>query len=202
MNISNNFFSQGFGLVMIDLWESSPYGEFSEKHHQWLDNLSQNLNRLKFDSIINSCYNSKIDYNDPSIYNTLHKYSWHNFDQDIMLELVSQCFNHVMSKKILNSLPNYNIFALHSLESFNKHRKDLVPNVKNWLVVGCHWQDCTHERPLSLTTLCSQTDLNIFGAPWGFLKNNEMSTTSLDFENDKKIIWTHAFGNFYHAKLK
>lgn len=198
---SDEFFSQPLGLIAIDLWESAYNIEFDNKHHQWLENLSQQLSKIEFGCIINSANHTKIDYNDPSIYNTLVCYNWDQYDQDVMLELISQCNNYVMSKKILNTLGN-NIFALYSLESFNKHCNKLVPHIKNWLVVGCHWQCCTHNRRLGLLSLCSQTDLNIFGATWGFLKEDNTTTTPTDFTNDKQLNWIHQFEDFYSVKLK
>ena len=72
------------GLICIDLWENDFQNELiKDKNYQaWLEKLSGNLAQFKFDSVINASYYTKIDYNDPSIYNTLIAYNWEDFDQD------------------------------------------------------------------------------------------------------------------------
>lgn len=198
------------GLITIDLWESGPNGEiFASEQNQWLDELSNKLAQHAWDSIINSSYHTKIDYDDPSIYNTLRCYNWSNYDPVVMTELIKQCNNYIMSKHIIQRVfakQAFQAFALYSIDSFLKHCTTMVPTVKSWLVVGQSWGVCTHWRSIGLISLCKiaeQHGFSIYGTPWGFLNIDQKNCTVVyDFLNDRDISWTQVGDDLFQAKLK
>lgn len=164
------------GLICIDLWGTETDGScISPEKNQWLEDLSERLQNFEFHSIINAGYHTRLDYSDISIYNTLHLYNWQKFDQQIMLELISNCNQTGMSQVIQDKLFGSHTFALYSIESFIKHVSTLVPHIKDWLVVGCQWGGCAHIRPIGLNNLSKLTGFNFYGTTWGFFKNNARS---------------------------
>jgi len=193
-------------LITIDLWESGPNGEiFSSEQNQWLDELSNKLAQRNWNSIINSSYGTKIDYDDLSIYNTLLHYNWSNYDPVVMSELTKHCNNYVMSKYIIQRVFSKQAFALYSINSFLKHCTTRVPHVKSWLVVGQSWRICTHWRSIGLVNLCKiaeQHGFSIYGTPWGFLNVDQKTCVAYDFLNDKDIAWTQVGDDLFQAKLK
>jgi hypothetical protein len=185
------------GLICIDIWETDFYNtQYPIEYYQWIDQLLIQLQQFKFDSIINAGYNTRLDYNDPSIYNTLIMYNWHKFDQEVMLELIKNCNNFVMSSTIQKKLFGSNSFALYSVNSFLKHVNNVVPHIKNWLVVGNTWQICTHCRDLGLINLSKIKDLNFYGADWGFIKLDNQHCTEDDFKQDR-LNWKKIDEHFY-----
>ncbi len=186
------------GLICIDLWENDFQNELiKDKNYQaWLEKLSGNLAQFKFDSVINASYFTKIDYNDPSIYNTLIAYNWADFDQDIMLELIKNSNNYTMSQHIQREVFGKNTFALYSIESFIKHVNKLVPHIKDWLVVGAAWQICVHYRPLGLVNLSKLKQFNFYAADWGFVKSDNQLVNNKDFETDR-LQWSKINDHIY-----
>jgi hypothetical protein len=186
------------GLICIDLWENDFHHELiKDKDYQsWLEKLSGNLAQFKFDSIINASYHTKIDYNDPSIYNTLVAYNWVDFDQDIMLELIKNSNNYTMSQHIQREVFGKNTFALYSIESFIKHANNMVPHIKDWLVVGASWQICVHHRPLGLVNLSRLKQFNFYATDWGFVKSNNQLVNNKDFETDQ-LQWSKINDHIY-----
>ena len=195
------------GLITIDLWESGPDGEiFAPEYLQWLDDLSKKLGLCSWRSIINSSNHTKIDYADPSIYNTLLCYNWTKYDPVVMTELIVQCNNYVMSKHMIQRVFAEQTFALYTIDSFVNHCNALVPDVKSWLVVGQSWGVCTHHRSIGLINLCriaEQHGFAIYGTPWGFLHQDQKTCTGVgDFLNDRNISWTQVGDDLFQAKLK
>jgi hypothetical protein len=56
---------------------------------------------------------------------------------------LAQELNHWHSQSLAMDLQNINIFQQHYQKI----------NVKNWIVVGAHWQRCTHDKPLGFHNL-------------------------------------------------
>ena len=54
-----------------------------------------------------------------------------------------------------------------NLTGFQKHYQ--TANVKNWIVVGAHWQRCTHDKPLGFVNLLNikqqDPDFRVFSLP-------------------------------------
>jgi hypothetical protein len=178
------------GLICIDLWEETPgQTPTPPEYHRWLNNLPNRLSDFNFSSIINASYDTKIDYNDPSIYNTLVAYNWHDFDPQVMLELIKNCNNYTMSKSMQTQVFGNQTFALYSIQSFKKHVDKLVPHVKDWLVIGNTWNICTHHRDLGLVNLSRLNEFNFYALDWGFRKINNQTLCDKDFEDDCFVKW-------------
>ena len=188
------------GLICIDLWETDFNNtQYSPEYYRWLESLPAHLQQFNFDSIINAGYSTRLDYNDPSVYNTLVAYNWQEFDQEVMLELIKNCNNFVMSSVIQKNVLGANSFALYTIDSFLKHIKKLVPHIKDWLVIGARWQVCTHGRDLGLAKLSKLEGLNFYGADWGFIKINSQSCNEDDFENDR-LSWEKIDNSIFKLK--
>ena len=190
------------GLLCIDLWERTPEEVAQgDRFDHWLNDLVKNLSPYKFDSIINAAYHTKIDFNDPSIYNTMVAYNWHEFDEQVMMELIRTCNNFTMSKFIQDTIFGDSTFALYSMDSFLKHTKKLVPHIKDWLVIGKCWKICVHGRPLGLKNLATISEMNFYGADWGFYnkQTNGQLLTADDFENDS-INWKQIDSHLYQLQ--
>jgi len=195
------------GLICIDLWEKMPNDKnVTPQQLIWLDQLSQNLSQYSWHSIINASYHTKIDYSDPSIYNTLLCYNWSKYDANVMSELVRQCNNYVMSQHMIDRVFGPSTFALYSIDSFIKHHTTLVPHVKSWLVVGQAWNCCVHARSIGLLNLCKvaeQLGICIYGTPSGFLHlDNKSQCDDADLLNDSLITWTHIDNDIFQATVK
>lgn len=192
-----------YGLICIDLWERESANQpMPPTFLKWLKLLSNNLSKQQWHSIINASYHTKIDYSDPSIFNTMIAYNWHQFDQEIMLELVrsANCFD--LSSDI-KKLFNEKSFALYSTKSFLKHHRSLVPHLKRWLIVGAAWPICTHNRDLGIKNLVScanANNLEFYGTTWGFAKEDNSICNPEDFHQDRQIIWESVTENLYLAK--
>ena len=54
-----------------------------------------------------------------------------------------------------------------NMSSFQQHCK--ITNIKNWIVVGAHWQRCTHNKPLGFKNLLNikqqDPDFRVFSLP-------------------------------------
>ena len=173
---------------------------FNSEYYSWIDTLPTKLKNFQFDSIINAAYHTKIDYNDPSIYNTLVAYNWQQYDEQIMLQLIKTCNNYTVSDTMKTQVFGASTFALYSIESFVKHVAKLVPHIQNWLVIGAEWQLCTHYRDLGLQNLSKLPQFNFYGADWGFVKKTHCSGYSTvsqeDFEKDK-LNWKKIDNHLY-----
>jgi len=195
------------GLICINLWEKIPNDKnVTPQQLIWLDQLSQNLSQYSWHSIINASYHTKIDYSDPSIYNTLLHYNWRKYDADVMSELVKQCNNYVMSQHMIDRVFGPSTFALYSIDSFIKHYTTSVPHVKSWLVVGQAWIPCVHRKSIGLVNLCKvaeQLAIRIYGTLSGFLHLDIKSQCGYAcFLNDSLITWTHIDNDIFQATIK
>jgi len=184
------------GLICINLWEKIPNDKnVTPQQLIWLDQLSQNLSQYSWHSIINASYHTKIDYSDPSIYNTLLHYNWRKYDADVMSELVKQCNNYVMSQHMIDRVFGPSTFALYSID-----------NVKSWLVVGQAWIPCVHRKSIGLVNLCKvaeQLGIRIYGTPSGFLHlDNKSQCGDACLLNDSLITWTHIDNDIFQATIK
>jgi hypothetical protein len=188
------------GLICIDLWEVPPDGvRYPAEYYDWINLLPNKLSQFKFDSVINASYHTKIDYNDPSIYNTLMSYNWHEYDEEIMLELIKNCNNYKMSSVIQQHVLGANSFALYSIESFLKHINKLTPHIKDWLVIGNTWGICTHGRSIGLKNFSKIKNLNFYSTDWGFIKKDNQHCTKDDFKKDN-LKWINIDNHLYKLK--
>ena len=191
------------GLICIDLWERDSNETIMDPMViNWLQSLPEKLSQYQFLSIINACYFTKIDFDDISIKNTMRSYNWHQFDKDIMMELIRNCGTCTLSQVIHDKVfgPN-NTFALWSINSFVKHCTRRVPHVKDWLVIGNRWQECVHQRRLGLKNLCRVPGHNFYGTDWGFMKENTIgkTATQIDFEQDF-LAWDKVGDDLYKLR--
>ena len=173
------------GLICIDLWERDYYENLVHPMAiRWLQSLPEKLLQYEFHSIINASYFTKIDFNNISIKNTMSAYNWQGFDEQVMMEMIRECGTCTLSQVIHDKVFGANTFALYSVDSLVKHCNRIVPHVKDWLVIGNCWQDCVHDRGLGLRNLSRLPGHNFYGTDWGFMKENNMTTTQVDFEQD------------------
>lgn len=160
------------GLVCIDCWESA---ELQDYYAQ----LSTRLNFNNFDSIVVANYELALDsINDLSQHNTLEEYSWTNYNPTILLDMASQAREKTSSKWLMEHFST-NTFLLLSIDGIRHHIENMVPHVKNWLVIGGAWGKCTHIRPISFKTL-SSLDQNFYTAEWAVYAKD----IPINFDND------------------
>jgi hypothetical protein len=181
------------GLICIDLWEEGPGSH--DAYQRWLDDLIARLTEIDFHSVINASFHTRIDFDDVSMYNTFVKNNWSEFNEEIMMSIVKDCNNYVMSKKIINSIFKSHSFFYNRTEHFLQHQKQLVPHVTDWLVVGNTWPCCTHRKEMGLrafSRLKERPDfahLEFYGATWGFIKEDCSTCTAEDFARDDMVKW-------------
>lgn len=184
------------GLIAVDFWYNPKKGV---RYTNWANNLTDELNKHRWDHMINACYKAKIDYNDLCVWNTLCSYNWSgNFDRDIMSDFVENIGNNHLPPNLKNVGPNRQ-FLLFSIESFIKNHTRFCPNVKNWLVVGTSWQMCVHNRPIGLRNLSKikdQYNLKIYGSPSGFYGDGKR-VTDHNFKTDNTLEWTKVDTDLY-----
>lgn len=176
--------------------------DMPDRHRAWVDQLVHRLGAHDWYSVINACYQYRIDYDDPSIYNTLVCYNWAGFDQTVMTEFVANAGQSPTSNR-MRTIFGANAFALWSPLSLRKHQMRLVPHVKKWLVVGATWQMCVHDRPLGLINLVREfvpQGHEFYGATWGFCKDDLAICTHEDFETDPKITWQSLGNDLFQAQ--
>jgi hypothetical protein len=148
----------------------------------------------------------QIDFADPSIFNTFIRHNWQSFNQDVMLSVVRDCNNFVMSKEIIHQVFGSHTFFYNTTEHFLQHQAQLTPHITKWLVVGNTWPICTHRSEMGLTGFSALTrrpdfaHLSFYGTPWGFIKENDTVCTANDFVDDQYVQWQQLSNELFQLK--
>ena len=172
-------------------------------YYRWIDELIEHLRPIEFHSVINASFYTQIDFNDTSMRNTFIKNNWHEFNEEIMLSIVKDCNNYVMSKKIIDSIFKSHSFFYNKTKHFLAHQKQLAPHVTDWLVVGNAWGCCTHREEMGLhgfKMLEQDLDfshLSFYGTTWGFVKADCSTCSVNDFYNDQWQRWHQLSGDLF-----
>jgi len=173
------------GLLCIDCWESSHLDKYYAQ-------LEDKINFSNLESIIVANYELALDsINDLSQYNTLEEYSWTNFNQDILLSMAREARVRTTSDT-LKKYFNKHTFLILSMSGLIHHLNNVVPHIKDWLVIGGSFGDCTHHRPVNFSEL-TKLPYNFYASSWSLYKDDN---SLIDFDNDS-LSWTFEENGFY-----
>ena len=156
------------GILAIDCWEQSDLDGFYRT-------LDRKINFSDINSLIVASFETALDLNDLSQYNTIEQYSWHDFNPDMLLPLVKETRMRRTSNW-LRSKFSKNTFMLLDMKSFRHHINTCVPHVNDWLVIGGAWEACTHCRPISFYGLRNIKNKNFFIADWSIYTRSHDTT--------------------------
>jgi hypothetical protein len=189
------------GVVMIDCWQ--PQDHETDKlifFYKLADYIGFHQSQCK--QIVNASMQCRIDYNDPTMINTLQSYSWNSiYDSNIKNTL-----NYHNTNILLNSVEQfsgeYQLFQglrsqlkkqnnCHYIVNFDDflihwHRSG-SNRAKNWLVVGQSWKNCVHNNDIGLVSFAKILDyyrMNFFVREEFILTDTNETLTELDFSND------------------
>jgi hypothetical protein len=204
------------GIIFIDCWEPE-VDQRKELMNEFYYQLFDNLNIYKFKCLVNSPSRLSLSnmLNDPSVVNTLQRYSWdlpfrseyynyiHNqLDSRIITSLISNSNGDMATSTFIKNrfLDNSRSICLFNTNDFAYHLENTSNNrCRNWLVVGQSWQLCTHDHGMGLNALeklSAVTNMNFYATNWGFCKLNGNITAYEDFKTDS-FDWSYIEGFGY-----
>jgi hypothetical protein len=190
------------GIVMIDCWQPLP-NEIDKLIFFYRLSEYVGFNKDQFKQIINSSVKCRMNYEDPTIRNTMQAYSWNSqyildnsnksthHNTSVVLHLAEQFagdyqlfqgLQHQLQKQNnCHYIVNYDDFLFHWSRS-GSHR------AQNWLVVGQSWQNCVHNNDVGLLNFSSNLDfyrMNFYVMEEFVLKEDDTNPTETDFSNDR-----------------
>jgi hypothetical protein len=183
------------GLILIDCAE--PPVECKKYLHFFYIKLLDVLSQFNFSSIVNANTGCQLSCTELSQRNVMEIYSWRYKNPEIqktarddlvIVNLIKHAGDNQTSS-ILDKclLDNTYSFMINDVDDFEYHcSKHLNDSCKNWLVVGQSWQMCTHNNPMSLTSLRSliQKNFNFYTIDSGFCKIDGSWVDYEDYAND------------------
>lgn len=171
------------GLICIDCWEIDSLKPYYQ-------NLENNINFSRFDSIIVANYELALDsLNDISQYNTLEEYSWTNYNSEILLSMISEARERKTSQ-ILQKHFKKHAFVILTINGLVHHIENVVPHINNWLIIGGTWGMCTNTRPINFTKLAA-LPYNFYITNWSMY-----SESIVDLSKDIHI-WENCNNGLY-----
>ena len=178
------------GLLIIDWWsDSDPNSNVS-----WSSRAKQELDKLKFQTVIVSNYELQPSLEDPCQLNTIKQYGWYDYQPKILSPLLKECRQRT-SNQYIKEKYSKNGFVMLDIESLLLHFEKSFIDIKNWLVVGGQWQMCAHHRPMGFNNL-RKLPFNFFVTNWSIYPKKNTPLTAQDFEKDS-LEWTHVGNNLY-----
>jgi hypothetical protein len=189
------------GVVMIDCWQPQDNEIdkliFFYRLSEYIGN-----NKDQYRQIVNASMQCRLDYEDPTIQNTLKSYSWnHMFDTS-----VSSNSKYQNSSVLLNTVEQlsgtYTLFQglkqqlkgqnnchyIVDLDDFLKNwSRSGSTRAKQWLVVGQSWQNCVHNNNIGLVSFSKILDyyrMEFYVMEEFVLNDNDVNPTEADFGND------------------
>jgi hypothetical protein len=187
------------GVILIDCWHPRDH-QYSKQI--FFHRLCEYLSEIKGDcaQIINASAKLKLDYDDPSIVNTLKRYCWdQNLDSNDFLtthhnvQIAINCLNQFSGnlstflglKKILDW---HSSFYIVTLEDFLMHwHAQGSAKSTQWLVAGQSWQICVHNNSIglkALSRLIGHYNMNFYVREEFVLTDDDTNPTEMDFSND------------------
>jgi hypothetical protein len=181
------------GLICIDCWDNPD-------HDSYYNTVNNTINFKQFDSIVVASYETALDSEDVALSSTLLAYSYYNFTPEVLLPILKETRNRKTSKHIQQHLGKNSFLLLDDI-SFNIHVNHLVPHIKDWLVIGGSWGQCTHHRPLGFNKMLG-LPYNFYAAPWSMYSMNpgkNFSVTANDFATDR-LPWIDHGNDLYQLQ--
>jgi hypothetical protein len=164
------------GLLIIDWWDET------DSNIPWSAKVKSELDKLNFRTVIVSNYEIQPSLNDPCQFNTIEQYGWHDYQPKILSPLLKECRQRNSNQYIKENYAS-NGFVILDIDSLLLHFEKSFINVKNWLIVGGHWQQCVHYRPVGLQNLI-KLPFNFFVTNWSCYTLDNNFLTKSDFMND------------------
>lgn len=191
-----------WGVLCIDVWDHN--GSNNEFYYRAVENLA----KFNITCVVNCTTDIKIDYSDPSIYNTFKYYQWNpkiqsaEVNQKVMLRLMQSSGQYESSSIIKTQVFGDHTVHLSSTDTFIQHVNHFYPDVKDWIVLGNTWHICLHYGPLGFDKLLNipTTKFNIFPS-WSVQKLNGLYPT-LDDIADDGFVWANIPNNGFRLITK
>lgn len=182
------------GVIFIDVWDE-PYLD------RWVDKMMHNLEKYYLDSVISANYEVALDVRyDTSLLNTISEYSLNNFSPEFILPLMQYTGTREAHRDLQDIVYNKHSFALLTPDAVEYHMQNMVPHVKDWLVVGGAWGACTHCRPFNFYHM-SNMDQRFFVADWSMYTENGTTFTPELLKQDQ-LTWSTTNSKLYQLVPK
>jgi hypothetical protein len=187
------------GVVLIDCWHPR---ESEYKKQIFFHRLCEFLRNIKGDctQIINASAKLKLDYDDPSIINTLKRYCWdqstdiknittNQYNTQIAINTLNQFSGSYTTFLGLKTILDWHTsFYITTMEDFLIHwHLQGVAKSTDWLVAGQSWQNCVHNNSVGLkafSKLIEHYHLNFYVQEEFVLTEDDTNPTENDFSND------------------
>jgi hypothetical protein len=190
------------GVVLIDCWQPRDHETDKLIFFYKLANYIGSR-KDQYRQIVNASMQCRMNYEDPTIQNTMQAYSWNyrwqkedpiapNFhNHSVVLNAVEQfagtyqLFQGLQKQLQDNNnchyIVNFDDFLLNWSRNGNKR-------AQNWLVVGQSWQNCVHNNDVGLKNFSNSLDyyrMNFYVQEEMVLKEDDSNPTENDFSNDE-----------------
>lgn len=192
------------GLILIDCWEP-PRGKkesYTWTHH-FYEKLVFQVQKYRFDCVVNHSGELFIDYTDRSTVNLMQKYLWdwigivqvvQDKNQKLQTEIVVDALRFSRPEQYVSNLIKYTCLnsdksiLLQNIRGFYYHWNHFLKRKPmHWLVAGQTWQYCVHTRALGLSKLARFSrdfGVNFYATDYSFLKQDGATASQPDFERD------------------
>lgn len=178
-----------WGVLCIDVWENN--GVSDDFYHRAI----VELKNYNIQSVVNCTTFIKVDYDDPSIFNTFEKYQWNpeisavDTNQQVMLNLIKASGKIGSSNVLKQHLFDKQSIHLSDPTTFTQHINHFCPDIQHWIVLGGTWGICTHHGPLGFNKLLEipSASFHIFPS-WSIYTQNGNQLSTDDVINDG-FIW-------------
>jgi hypothetical protein len=181
------------GLLVIDWWDEC------DRNEVWSRKVKTELQKFDFQTVIVANYGIKPSLEDPAQFNTIQQYGWHDYKSEILSPLLKECGGRESNRFIRDNYGDKS-FALLDVNSMLLHLDyTSQTHIKNWLVVGGSWGECTHKRPVGFFNLKNKP-YNFFITKWSIYK--QQSTLILDDIENDCLYWICYRDSLYKLSTK
>lgn len=194
--------TNNWGVLCIDVWDSDGGNDI------FYQRVVDELKNFNIGCIVNCTSSIKIDYSDPSVFNTFKKYQWSPLtssaetNQKIMFNLLQSSGLKQSSNILKEQLFNKDTVHLSDVLTFRTHVDLFYPDVRHWIVIGNSWGESMHYGSLGFEKLLDipTSAFHVF-PQWGVQKSNKVAPTVDDLEDDT-LVWADIPNDGYRLVTK
>lgn len=185
------------GVIFIDAWDEN----FLDP---WMEGVVYNLERYYIDSIIAANYEVALDVRyDSSLRNTISEYSLNNYQPDFLLPLMRETGNREAHRDLEDIVYNNHSFMLLTPDAIEYHMDNMVPHVRDWLIVGGAWGACTHCRPFNFFHMGNIPDRRFFIADWSiYTEEGRPTFDAISALESDRLTWSFTDSELYQLVPK
>jgi hypothetical protein len=185
------------GVIFLDAWDE----DFLD---QWMQQVNIKLENYYVDSIIAANYQVALDVRyDTSLRNTISEYSLNNYQPDFLLPLMKETGNKEVHRDIEDIHFGNHSFMLLTPDSIKYHMNNMVPHIRDWLVIGGAWGACTHCRPFNFFHMGNIPDRRFYIADWSmYAQQGRPSFNLIEELTNDRLTWSSTNSELYQLVPK